>query len=119
MESDLKSLAGAWRVRIQQQRTARRERAARARVAAHEAAVVLKEEFGVEDVWLFGSLVAEPRHDDFDVDLAVRGLAPERYFSALARVCDVVGGHVDLVTLESCSERLRSTVAATGERLDG
>lgn len=116
---ELESLAEAWRRRIASQREVRRERAGEARRAAQRAARVLREGFGVEEVWLFGSLVTGPRHDAFDVDLAVRGLPPERYFAALARVCDVVGGPVDLVTLETCSERLRRRVADRGERLDG
>lgn len=79
---------------------------------------MLRNEFGVDEVWLFGSLASEPRHDAFDIDLAVSGLRPDQYFAALARVSDVVGGPVDLVTLETCNERVRRIVAATGRRID-
>jgi hypothetical protein len=53
-----------------------------------------------------------------DVDLAVRGLRPEQYFSALARVNEVAQHAVDLVTLETCSRSLRHAVETTGVRID-
>lgn len=115
---DLDALAKSWRRRGARQRVKRLERAERARRAARRAATILRDEFDVDEVWLFGSLASEPRHDSFDVDLAVRGLRPEKYYSALARVSDVVGGPVDLITLETCSERVRRAVATTARRLD-
>jgi predicted nucleotidyltransferase len=72
----------------------------------------------VEEVWLFGSLTTEPRHDDFDIDLAVRGLVPERYFEALAHVSDVATEAVDLIPLETVDKHSSSRIAAAGERLD-
>ena len=116
---ELEALAASWRSRIAQQREVRLQEAAAGRAAARAAAALLRHEYGVTEVWLFGSLLSEPRHDTFDVDLAVRGLPPERYFSALARVSDLVGRPVDLIPLETCSERLRRTVAATAESIDG
>jgi uncharacterized protein len=116
---DMERLTRAWQRRAARRGQEQGRRAAGARLTARQAAAVLREEFGVEEVWLFGSLAAEPRHDAFDIDLAVRGLRPERYFHALARICDLTDLHIDLVTLESCSDRLRRAVAATGERIDG
>ena len=115
---DLETLAASWRDRMARQRQRRRQRAEQARAAARRAAVVLRREFDVEAVWLFGSLLSGPRHDDFDVDMAVRGLRPNRYYAALARVSDIVGGPVDLVPLESCHQGLRHRVETTGERID-
>ena len=115
---DIDTLAKAWRRRSARKSQERIERAARARQKAREAAVMLRDEFGVDEVWLFGSLSSEPRHDDFDIDLAVRGLHPGDYFAALARVCEVAGEPVDLVTLESGSERVRRAVETTGIRID-
>jgi uncharacterized protein len=115
---ELEALEASWRRRRAQQEGARRVQAEAARAAARAAAAVLRCEFGADQVWLFGSLAVGPRHDGFDVDLAVRGLAPERQWAALARVGDLVGRSVDLVMLETCSERMRLAVAATGERID-
>jgi uncharacterized protein len=116
---DIETLAASWRNRMAGQQQRRRQRAEEARGAARRAALVLRREFDVEAVWLFGSLLSGPLHDDFDVDMAVRGLPPNRYYAALARVSDIVGGSVDLVPLESCHQRLRHTVGTTGERTDG
>ncbi|MEW6751945.1 MAG: nucleotidyltransferase domain-containing protein [Candidatus Latescibacterota bacterium] len=115
---DLDELAAAWRDRLTRRRAEHLERAEAARRAARQAAAVLRREFGVEEVWLFGSLASEPKHEAFDIDLAVRGLRADRYFHALSRVAEVLGRPVDLVTLETCSERLRRAVAASSERID-
>jgi predicted nucleotidyltransferase len=116
---DIDTLAAAWRSRAARQRTERRARAERARADAHRAAGVLRSEFGVDEVWLFGSLASEPRHDAFDIDLAVRGLRPDRYFTALARIGDIVNEPFDVVTLETCGERILQAVEQTGVRIDG
>lgn len=116
---DIDALAAAWRNRAARQRTERRERAERARADARHAAGVLRREFGVDEVWLFGSLASEPRHDAFDIDLAVRGLRPDRYFTALARIGDLVHEPFDVVTLDTCRERIRRVVEETGVRIDG
>ncbi|MEX2569757.1 MAG: nucleotidyltransferase domain-containing protein [Gemmatimonadota bacterium] len=115
---DLESLAKAWTRRAVRQRTERLERADRARESAKRAAAVLRDEFEVDEVWLFGSLAGEPMRDDFDIDLGVRGLRPEWYFAALARVSDVAAVSVDLVTLEDCGERARRAVETSGRRID-
>ena len=115
---ELETLAHAWRGRTARRRERRLRRAEAARQAAREAAAVLRREFEVEEVWLFGSLLGEPRHDGFDIDLAVRGLRPERYYAALARVSEPIARPVHLVTLETCKERLRHIVAGTARRID-
>ena len=54
---------------------------------AREAARLLRERHGVGRVRVFGSLVHEGRfHPGSDVDLAVEGLKPSEYWSALASV---------------------------------
>jgi len=116
---DIDALAAAWRSRAARQRAERRQRAARARADARRAAAMLRDEFGVHEVWLFGSLASEPRHDAFDIDLAVRGLRPDQYFTALARIGEIVHEPFDVVTLETCRERTRRAVEAIGVRIDG
>jgi predicted nucleotidyltransferase len=115
---DLDALARSWQHRLTAEAEQRRALAAQTRAAAARAARVLRAEFDVSEVWLFGSLVDGPRHDDFDVDLAVAGLAPARFFAALARVSAIVGRNVDLVTLETCAESLKQRVRERGVRVD-
>ena len=118
MATELDKLAAGWRQRLVRRQESRRLCAEAVRTAACRAAEMLRRDYGVAEVWLFGSLGRGPRHDEFDVDLAVRGLAPERHFAAMARVAEPVGRPVDLVALESCGERLRHAVATAGERID-
>lgn len=89
-------------------------RGAALRAKAREVADVLRREFGATEVILFGSLVEGDVHACSDVDLAVRGLPPGRYFEALARAADLLGCDVDLVDLESARPSLRSRIDETG-----
>jgi len=74
-------------------------------------------EFGVRQVILFGSVARGRAHSDTDVDLAVEGLAPERYFEALARCSDVAGRNVDLVPMEEAIPELLRIIRTKGEVL--
>lgn len=114
---DLEALAEAWRRRASRAREERRNRAQQARRAAEEAAQMLVRDFGASEVWLFGSLANEPRRDEFDVDLAARGLPPGRYFEAVARASEVVDRPVDLVRLETCPDATRRRIESTGRRI--
>jgi predicted nucleotidyltransferase len=107
-----------WRRRIERERRSLAEEAARARGAAHEAARRLVRELGATEVWLFGSLARGPRHADFDVDVAVRGVAADRWFGALSLVSGILERPVDLVALESCPASLARRVLEEGVRLD-
>lgn len=78
---------------------------------------MLCREFGATEVILFGSLVEGDPHAGSDVDLAVRGIPPDRYFEALARAADMLGCDVDLVELESARPSLRSRIDETGVAL--
>ncbi len=79
-----------------------------------EAARCLAEEFAVTRVVLFGSLLSGELQPRSDVDLAVWGLAPERYFKALARVSTILEQDVDLVDVETARPSLLRHIEATG-----
>lgn len=72
--------------------------------AAVEACIrVLKEQFGVREVYIFGSLAGQsPWHGRSDIDLAVEGLAPHQYVAALSALWQLLpeGVELDLITLE-------------------
>jgi len=80
---------------------------------------VLVNDFGVGRVVLFGSLARGIAHSGTDIDLAVEGLAPERYFDALFRCAQLAGRYVDLVTLEDAPRSLRLVIERNGEVLFG
>lgn len=78
--------------------------------AAAEACIrLLKERFGARQVYLFGSLAGQsPWHSRSDIDLAVEGLAPEQYISALSTLWELLpeGLELDLITLEDAPPEL-------------
>jgi predicted nucleotidyltransferase len=78
---------------------------------------LLRSEYGVREAILFGSLATGEATTESDVDIAVGGLASERYFEALADVMRLVKAPVDLVRLEEAGESLRDRIAVEGERL--
>ncbi|MFZ1598009.1 MAG: nucleotidyltransferase domain-containing protein [Anaerolineae bacterium] len=91
-------------------------RRARAQEVAQQAAALLKEQFGATQVVVFGSTV----HGHWftatsDIDLAARGLAPDDYFTAVARLQDLSPEFkVDLVAVERCKAALRESIAREG-----
>jgi predicted nucleotidyltransferase len=73
------------------------------------------EEFGVEAVWLFGSAV-EDEASARDIDLAVEGLPPERFFDFYGRLYFALSQPVDLVDL-SQDPPIAAIVRARGVRI--
>jgi predicted nucleotidyltransferase len=78
-------------------------------LAAERCAHLLKQQFGAKEVYIFGS-VAEGRnwHSRSDIDLAVEGLAPASYISALCACYELLpaGMELDLITLETAPPAL-------------
>lgn len=63
------------------------------------AAEVLKAE-GAREVYLFGSLAKGRERPDSDIDLAVSGLPPRKFFHAMARAHRAIGRPMDLIDLD-------------------
>lgn len=66
------------------------------------AAAALKE-LGAREVYVFGSAASGRLGPDSDIDLAVSGLPPRLFFTAMARASDILGREVDLICLEDDS----------------
>ncbi|MBI3163729.1 MAG: nucleotidyltransferase domain-containing protein [Chloroflexi bacterium] len=95
------------------------ERLIRARKVARKAAKILKEQFGVKKVVLFGSTV-RPRlfHIRSDVDLAVWGLDEKEYFRTLGVLLGIdyeVG--VDLIEFEFAPPSMQKVILRDGKPL--
>jgi predicted nucleotidyltransferase len=58
---------------------------------------------GAREVYVFGSVAAGKVREDSDVDLAVAGLPPERFFTTLAHLEDLFERTVDLVDLDDAT----------------
>lgn len=55
---------------------------------------------GAREVYLFGSAVRGTMEERSDIDLAVSGLPPEKFFQVLAQVEDIFQCPIDLVDLD-------------------
>jgi predicted nucleotidyltransferase len=83
---------------------------------ARQAASLLYATFGVQKVSVFGSLLHLERFAAWsDIDLAVWGIRPEKFFKAAAKIIDLSPEfEIDLVDAESCSERMKHTIEKEG-----
>jgi predicted nucleotidyltransferase len=79
----------------------------------------LVDDFGVESVYLFGSLAWSDIHTpETDIDLAVSGLPSERFLEAVGYLERASKFPVDLVNLESVPDHLRQRILAEGKKLN-
>jgi predicted nucleotidyltransferase len=62
---------------------------------------------GASQVFVFSSAVKGPLKPDSDIDMAVSGLPPRVYFSAISQASDLIGRPVDLVDLDDDSGLVR------------
>jgi predicted nucleotidyltransferase len=74
---------------------------------------------GASEVYLFGSVARRARGQgwvgvDADIDIAVSGVDPVRYFAVLADVDAVASVPVDLILVEDCSPGLRASIQRDG-----
>lgn len=88
----------------------------RGRAIAQQAAALLKQDFQVEKVVLFGSMVSSDRvHERSDVDLAVWGLNPQDLYKAVGRLLALAPDvPIDVVPIEAASPRLQVAIQQTG-----
>ncbi len=95
------------------------ERWQQAQLLARQAARLLREAFGATRVRLFGSAAQRPRFTTWsDVDLAVWGILPQRFYAAVAAITGISADiRVDLVDAEQCSRALRLAIEQDGTEL--
>lgn len=94
----------------------RRERAI---MVAHKAAKLLKDQFGADEVILFGSLVLRVGFTRWsDIDLASRGISSENYLTAMDTVLHLDPEFkIDLIELETCPPALLKSIEEEGRPL--
>ncbi|HSJ54047.1 MAG TPA: nucleotidyltransferase domain-containing protein [Anaerolineae bacterium] len=91
----------------------------RAWVVAHQAANLLRKEYGVDRVAVFGSLVrSELFHPRSDIDLAVWGLDEKHYYRVVGRLLALDPAfEIDLVMGEEAPVSLLSRIEGEGKDL--
>ncbi len=75
--------------------------------SAVNAAANLLRSMGATQVFIFGSAVRGLLRSDSDIDMAVTGLPPVVYFSAVSKASDILGRPVDLVDLDDSTPLVR------------
>ena len=65
-----------------------------------ETAARILREAGAQEVYVFGSAAHGKMRPDSDIDLAIRGLSPERFFPTMGRVRDAISHLFDLIDLD-------------------
>lgn len=109
-----------WQRRREKRRENLRQRKAELLRLARLCAKVLVDDFGVNAVFLFGSLTRSRQiHETTDIDLAVEGLEDREYFPALTALDRVLppGVALDLVPLEDARPYLVDVVRTRGVQL--
>lgn len=95
--------------RCSEKKKSAEEKGKLARELAEKCLQILREKYGVKNAFIFGSLRGDSHFDErSDIDIAVEGLAPERYFEALTELYALLpaGFEVDLVPLERAQTSL-------------
>lgn len=123
MKPDYYEYKNAWRKRFEKRRQKRLMLKQQAHEIAIEAALAIAKHFYVQKVYLFGSVL---REDDYfyersDIDLAVEGLAPVKYFPMLVMLDRKIESpfEINVVSLETCDEILKQKILSEGELLYG
>jgi predicted nucleotidyltransferase len=108
----------AWKDRWRRERREVDARGAMARARAEAVAQMLRAEFGVTRVVLFGSLARGEGHAHSDIDLAVSGLDQAARLRAEDRAAALAPEfEVDLVPLDSASPALLDDIRRDGVEL--
>ena len=55
---------------------------------------------GARDVYIFGSAARHALRESSDLDVAVWGLPPEKFFQAMSRANNAIGQPLDLIDLD-------------------
>lgn len=72
---------------------------------------------GCEEIIAFGSL-ADGTFDEYsDIDLAISGIAPRKYFKAVAVLPSIIDHKVDLVALDYVSADFAKKIRERGEKI--
>jgi len=111
-----------WQKRATQEQRRLQQRYQKGRKLAENIAQLLVDRYDADQVYLTGSLAEkETAHEKTDIDLVVRGLDTNRYFSALAESFRLLEGefHLDLIPYEDANEAMKQSLQERGELLTG
>jgi len=92
------------------------ERRVKALELAKKASFLLRQRYGAKRVVVFGSLVRTKAFSAWsDIDLAAWGIAPDKFFSAVAAVTGLSPDFkIDLVEPDTCREAIKGSIQKHG-----
>lgn len=92
------------------------ERRAKGLELAKKASFLLRQRYGAKRVVVFGSLARKKAFSACsDIDLAAWGIAPDKFFSAVAAVTGLSPDFkIDLVEPDTCREAMRDSILKHG-----
>ena len=70
---------------------------------------------GCKEIILFGSLADGTFDEKSDIDLAISGLSPRKFFRAIVELMLIVDHKIDLVTLDYVSQEVEMRIREKGE----
>ena len=76
--------------------------------------IIISKEFGAEKVLLFGSCL-ERVESAQDIDIAVKGVKPEKFFEMYGRILGVIDSEIDLIPLEDAREHFSKRILEKGK----
>lgn len=107
-----------WRQQQQQQATEIALLKQQAWENVKQIATILKQNFGANRVFVYGSLLKEGFSADSDIDIAVMGIPEEQFFEALAAVNQDCQRWVDLKPIESLEPYFWQRIQSQGVWVD-
>lgn len=75
--------------------------------------ISISKDFGVEKVILFGSCL-EGVESARDIDIAVKGISPEKFFEMYGKILGVLDSEIDLIPLEDVREHFAKRILERG-----
>jgi len=80
--------------------------------------ISISKDFGVEKMLLFGSCLEELESAQ-DIDIAVKGVKPEKFFEMYGKILGVVDCEIDLIPLEDTREHFAKRILERGKLIYG
>lgn len=65
-----------------------------------DSAIKILKNAGCEEIFIFGSLLSGNYNEDSDIDIAIKGCSPDKYFSLLGQLLTTLSRPVDLINLD-------------------
>ncbi|MFH1537407.1 MAG: nucleotidyltransferase domain-containing protein [bacterium] len=69
--------------------------------AVKDTIIRVAKEYGARRLWLFGSSLDPSTDEPNDIDLAVEGIPPARFFEFYAKLGRAIPNDIDLIDMES------------------